>query len=701
MSIDRQLALRNNMSPQQLMQRYSVSNELLDLLALQKMQSEIAAKKRDQMAQMAQQPGTIKEQKEREVFQAVREEVAPMAQRAQQVTAAEQQKQLQQQRAMQMLAQSMQRQGAPGALNPASAQPAPMMSGIATAPAPNMRMAQGGIVGYAEGDLVENEEDPMMLTEALFGSPLEQRGLLARELDRQIEELGGSQRGRIGSTRALPQEAQERIARINELERDKLRLLAAGNDPQKVQQAVSAVAGRRPYSARPVGEMAERALPAGREGRSSEDIASMIETAMGVRQAPQLAPTMEMQEPRRVQDMGGAGVLLPPGAQTVASSAPASTSSPGGFFSPSGPGSALAGGTRSGPSASAGSSSGAVAPGVVTRGPLAGLPQLEANTNVYATPEVSAATRRLRTAEGNLQGAYSASPKEERVSARDEAAKFLRREQMRQAEEARIAELRRAMARTPEELERERQKGFLLGAANRGKGYVGAGASAGLQAVLDAQRAERIGNLEKLQGLARDMETRDIGIGTEGLKSGRTAEEQAALGLRGLLSAASDEQSAVMRAASDMADLKFRQDEANQEAYIEAAKAAYDSAQDALQNATDNLERLQAERDRMDSEVAAVREALVASQGYGRAVNTLQAGQPVIIGGQEFTSEIELAAYYNQMAVDLVNKAMGGGNRYQEARRALDQAIDRLRGNIGMPTPGLPSGVSTVTPAGR
>jgi len=669
MSIDRQLALRNNMSPQQLMQRYSVSNELLDLLALQKMQSEIAAKKRDQMAQMAQQPGTIKEQKEREVFQAVREEIAPMAQRAQQVTAVEQQKQLQQQRAMQMLAQSMQQQGGPGA---------PMMSGIASAPAPNMRMAQGGIVGYAEGDLVENEEDPMMLTEALFGSPLEQRGLLARELDRQIEELGGSQRGRIGSTRALPQEAQERIARINELERDKLRLLAAGRDPEKVQATVDAIAGRRPYSTRPVGEIAERALPAGREGRSSEDIASMIETAMGVRQAPQLAPTMEMQEPRRVQDMGGAGVLLPPGAQTVASSAPASTSPPGGFFSPSGPGSALAGGTRSGPSASAGSSSGAVAPGVVTRGPLAGLPQLEANTNVYTTPEVKAATRRLRTAEGNLQGAYSARPKQEREFARNEAANFLRREEMRKAEEARIAELRRAMARTPEELARERQKGFLLGAANRGKGYVGAGASAGLQAVLDAQRAERIGNLEKLQGLAREMETRDITIGTEGLKSGRTAEEQAALGLRGLLGAASDEQSAVLRAASNAADLKFRQDEANQAAYIDAAKAAYDSAQDALQNATNNLERLQAEAARMDKEVADIRKGLLASQAYGRDVNTLRENKPVVIGGQEITSEAELLAYYNQMAIELADNSIDGGRRYQETRRALAQAIDRL-----------------------
>ena len=392
MSIDRQLALRNNMSPQQLMQRYSVSNELLDLLALQKMQSEIAAKKRDQMAQMGQQPGTIKEQKEREVFQAVREEVAPIAQRAQQVTAAEQQKQLQQQRAMQMLAQSMQQQGGPGA---------PMMSGIASAPAPNMRMAQGGIVGYAKGDLITNSDDglkdlierammlgasrndlsnllarsgktleelgftapetsesapgigtmrfqesspeamseavnavPMAnrnvalpasmeeqitqvlaqrpdvdvprgsslmapstetrsLANALEGSPAEQRAMLARELDRQIEELGGSQRGRIGSTRALSQEAQERIARINELERDKLRLLAAGRDPEKIQATVDAIAGRRPYSTRPVGEMAERALPAGREGRSSEDIASMIATAMG-QQAPQLTPTMEM-----------------------------------------------------------------------------------------------------------------------------------------------------------------------------------------------------------------------------------------------------------------------------------------------------------------------------------------------------------------------------------------------------------------------
>jgi hypothetical protein len=103
----------------------------------------------------------------------------------------------------------------------------------------------------------------------------------------------------------------------------------------------------------------------------------------------------------------------------------------------------------------------------------------------------------------------------------------------------------------------------------------------------------------------------------------------------------------------------------------------------------------------MEKKVTDMRNSLVASQGYQLAVNDLRAGNPVIIGGQEITSEIELVNYYNQMAVELTDNAMGGGNRYQETRRALDEAIDRLRGNIGMPTSGLPTGVSSVTPSGR
>jgi hypothetical protein len=217
---------------------------------------------------------------------------------------------------------------------------------------------------------------------------------------------------------------------------------------------------------------------------------------------------------------------------------------------------------------------------------------------------------------------------------------------------------------------------------------------------LAAQRAREIGDLERLQEMERGLETRDIDIGKQGISAAKTAEEQAALGLRGLTSAASAEQVATINTAADMADLQFQRDKANQAAYIDAAQAAYQSAQDALQNANNNLERLQAEQTRMNKEVADIRTALFASQEYGRAINTLRAGQPVNIEGQTITSEAELNNIYNQMAVELANNAMGGGNRYQEARRDLDQAISRLKGNIGMPTSGLPAPVA-VTPAGR
>lgn len=811
MSIDREIALRERLygnNPQGLMQRYGMTQDTLDLLALMKVKKEQEAAKRQLQASMQQQPGTVKEQAEQQLIAEARSQMgAGMNDRVQQVGGAMRQQQAQQAQAMQRLAQAAQR--------PTSN---PMMSGIARVPAPNMRMAQGGVVGYANGDLIETRNEslkelirkalalgasradlqnlvsrsgvtleelgftapqtsedapgigdsmrfaerspeamseavnavPMAsrnvplptsmeeqitqalaqrpdvaiprasslmapstqtrdLSEALGGSPAEQRALLAREIDRQIEELGGSQRGRIGSTRALPQEAQERIARVNELERDKLRLLAAGRDPEKIQATVDAIAGRMPYSARPVGDFAERALPAGREGRSSEDIASMLDAAMRVQQAPQLTPTLEQIAP------GGAGASASQSVNELASqlvdqdaqleqqnvNAPAtSTTSSGGFFSPSGPGSALAGGTTKGSSAgSTAGASGAVAPGAITRGPLAGLPQLTANTDLAQDPRVVAATNRLRSREAAQAAAYG-TPKVERTAARDEVDQYLRRTEFENAERARIEALKAAQAQTPEELAAERRRAFLLGGSGRSRGFAASGASAGLANILAAQRARKIGDLEKRQEMERGLEARDITIGKEGISAGKTAEEQAALGLRGLTSAASDEQVAVINTAADMAKLKFQRDEANQAAYIQAAEAAYKSAQDALTNATNNLERLQAERDSMDRQVKDIRDGLFGSVEFSRFQNELETGRPVVINGNEVTSVAELIAIYNKMAVELANNIAGGGTRFQDTRAAIDQAVGRLMGNIGVPTAGLPSAVS-VTPSGR
>lgn len=119
-------AFRGN--PQALMQRYAQSQQLIDLLALQKLKSEKEAAARQMQMQMGQgQMPTVAQQREQELMGMAKQEVA---QRVGQVA---QQQAKQQQENLQRAAQT----------------------GIAQAPAPNMMpaqaMASGGIVAFADG----------------------------------------------------------------------------------------------------------------------------------------------------------------------------------------------------------------------------------------------------------------------------------------------------------------------------------------------------------------------------------------------------------------------------------------------------------------------------------------------------------------------------------------------------------------------
>ena len=117
-----------------LQQRYGQTQQLVDLLALQKLKQDKEAAARDMQMKMAQQQmaqgglPTIKDQLESQVLGMTKQEVA------QQVTDIAQQKQQQQQKALQQLAQS----------------------GIAQNPAPNMQFAGGGIVAFDDGGKVKN-----------------------------------------------------------------------------------------------------------------------------------------------------------------------------------------------------------------------------------------------------------------------------------------------------------------------------------------------------------------------------------------------------------------------------------------------------------------------------------------------------------------------------------------------------------------
>lgn len=144
MSIDREInarvdAYRNN--PSELKKKYSVSKELVDLLALQKIKKNMDAERNNIALQMQTDPSTIKSQLENEVRTRTAQDVAK------QLGGVFRNKQVQQQKGLNRLAQRAAAPKGPqglGALMPQQGQ------------RPQTRMMQeGGIVAFNEGDLVE------------------------------------------------------------------------------------------------------------------------------------------------------------------------------------------------------------------------------------------------------------------------------------------------------------------------------------------------------------------------------------------------------------------------------------------------------------------------------------------------------------------------------------------------------------------
>mgnify|MGYP002622777761 CR=1 FL=1 len=128
-------AYRNN--PQALQQRYQQNQQLIDLLALQKLKSEKDAAARDMQMKMQQQPQTIKDQREAELLQRTKDDMVK------QTAGVMQQKQAQQQKNMQRAAQGQMPQQRP---QMPMAQQAGGLGGL-----PMPRMAAGGIVAFQQG----------------------------------------------------------------------------------------------------------------------------------------------------------------------------------------------------------------------------------------------------------------------------------------------------------------------------------------------------------------------------------------------------------------------------------------------------------------------------------------------------------------------------------------------------------------------
>ena len=185
-------AFRGN--PQALAQRYAQDQQLLDLLALQKLKSEKDAAARQMQMQAGQgQMPTIAQQREQELMGMAKQEVAQRVGAVGQQQAQQQQKNLQQ----------------------------AMQGGIAQAPAPNMMppqaMASGGIVAFARGgDTGDTDDEPRLPGES-DEAYLERVG--SSPFTRELKRLGKSAMDVLTAPSPIQ---NEEYARLRDLERNVL-----------------------------------------------------------------------------------------------------------------------------------------------------------------------------------------------------------------------------------------------------------------------------------------------------------------------------------------------------------------------------------------------------------------------------------------------------------------------------------------------
>lgn len=170
-------------NPQGLQKRYQQNQQLLDLLALQRLKSEKDAAARAMQMQMQNNPQTIKAQREQELLQRTKQEMAKQVGGVMQ-----QQAQQQQQRAQ-----------------------AVGLGGLARPPqagAPMPKMASGGIVALAEGGSVTDDE--------VFAERKKYQGISDADIDRLILKQAKGQLKAEDITPALRRAMLDRMSLVPE-----------------------------------------------------------------------------------------------------------------------------------------------------------------------------------------------------------------------------------------------------------------------------------------------------------------------------------------------------------------------------------------------------------------------------------------------------------------------------------------------------
>ena len=185
MSIDREVNARVEAysgNPQALQNKYAMTKELVDLLALQRIKKGMDQQRNNIAMAMQTNHATIKQQREKEVFARTAEDVA------RQVGGTLQNKQRRQQQGLQRLAQRAAPPQGLGALMPQQRQ----------RPQKRMMAATGGIVGFETGKLVgppktQEEQIQYLIDEGFTDEQIREKvkelGLLPQAADRIIQQI--------------------------------------------------------------------------------------------------------------------------------------------------------------------------------------------------------------------------------------------------------------------------------------------------------------------------------------------------------------------------------------------------------------------------------------------------------------------------------------------------------------------------------
>jgi len=299
-----------------------------------------------------------------------------------------------------------------------------------------------------------------------------------------------------------------------------------------------------------------------------------------------------------------------------------------------------------------------------------------------------------------LGGANANNAQSAMNTARDDAAKFLGREEKASKYEDLTSRLE-AFDAEYSDPKRQRERGisaFLRGTAGGGSfGQTMAGGSEAMAAEEDKQYTDRRQRLEDIIGLNKEAITTDVAIGSEAQRSGTSAADRAAANARQAADIAAGMSKAEMDQAFRVADMKLQSDKANLDAIVQKARVEADRDVRLAIEAASNQQATYALLERNTQRQAEISQEVMADQEYLMLLDrAAQTGDPADIAKAE-AKQKQLT-----MVANIIMSQAGLFDVDEQLYKRLGRAYNRpggKRNNAEVPSDsdvGVPSDVQAL-----